>query len=64
MILYPLLTRRAGLVFSNEYREIIRATPEVRARMHWLLKGLIALIVLGILSVPGYILGIYLGIFD
>ena len=50
LILWPLLTSGAGVVFSTAYREVVRATPEIRCRMHWLLKlglGLMGLTVVG-----------------
>jgi hypothetical protein len=37
LVLYPLVTPGASAVFRAEYRTIVRATPEVRCRMHgWL----------------------------
>jgi hypothetical protein len=56
LILYPLLTPGAGVVFSGRYREIIRATPEIRSRMHWLLKLFIGLIVAGVVGFAAYLI--------
>jgi hypothetical protein len=64
MILYPLLTPGASEVFSAGYKEVIRVTPQIRSRMHWLLKLLIGLIVLGVVGLLGYLLAIYLRIID
>ncbi len=53
LILWPLLTPGAGVVFSGAYREVVRATPEIRCRMHWLLKlglGLMGLAVVGFVA--------------
>ena len=55
LILYPLLTRGAGVVFSRRYKEIICATPEIRSRMHWLLKLFIATIIVGVVGFAIYL---------
>ncbi len=55
VILYPLLTPGAGVVFSKRYKEVIRATPEIRSRMHWLLKLCLALILAGVLGLVAYV---------
>ncbi len=60
-ILYPLLTTGAGVVFSRPYKEVIRATPEIRSRMHWLLKLCIALILAGVVGFVGFLAAIYRG---
>ena len=64
VILYPLLTPGAGVVFSDHYRDVIRATPEIRGRMHWLLKLGLGLIGVGVLGLLGYLAGLYLRIID
>ena len=64
LILYPLLTRQSGVVFSKAYREVIRQTPTIRSRMHWLLKLLIGLILLTVLGFVGYLFAIYRGWID
>jgi hypothetical protein len=64
MILYPLLTPGAGVVCSRQYKEVIRATPDIRSRMHWLLKLLIGLIVAGVVGIVGYLIGIYLRLIE
>ena len=54
LVLWTLLTPGAGVVFSAPYREVIRATPEIRCRMHWLLKlglGLMGSAVVGFIAV-------------
>jgi len=58
-ILYPMLTPSSGVVFSRAYKDVIRATPEIRSRIHWLLKCLILLIVSGVVSLGLYLLAIY-----
>jgi hypothetical protein len=64
MILYPMLTKAAGVVFSRQYKEVIRATPEIRSRMHWLLKLCLALILAGVVGLVAYLSAIFLRIID
>ena len=64
LILYPLLTPSSAVVFSREYREIIRATPEIRGRMHLVLKLTIGAILAGVVGLVGYLLALYLRIID
>ena len=59
LILYPMLTPRSGVVFSKGYREIIRLTPKIKSRMHWLLKSLIGLMLLAVVGFCGYLYAIY-----
>lgn len=63
-ILFPLLTPGAGLVFSREYKDVIRATPEIRSRMHWLLKLCLGLIFAGVVGLVGYLAAIYFRFID
>jgi hypothetical protein len=64
LILYPLLTPGSGVVFSAEYKEVIRRTPTIESRMHWLLKLLIGLILAGVLGFLAFLLAIYLRFID
>jgi hypothetical protein len=64
LILYPLVTPSAGVVFSKPYREVVRQTPEVRARMHWLLKVCLGLIAAGLVGVVAYLAALYFRIID
>jgi len=55
--LYLLFNRKGKMVFSDEYRDVIRQTPDMRYRASWIvvavLIGLIALIIGGI---AGYVI--------
>ena len=64
LILQPLLSTGAGVVFSWHYKEVIRATPEIRGRMHWLLKLCIGSIVAGVVGLLAYLAALYLRIID
>jgi hypothetical protein len=64
LILYPLVNAGSGVVFSASYKEIIRQTPAIGSRMHWLLKLLIGLILAGVLGFVAFLLAIYLRIID
>ena len=59
LILQPLLTPRSAEVFSEGYREVIRATPQIRARMHWLLRLTIGAILASVLAFAGFLAAIY-----
>lgn len=49
-----LISRRAAVVFSPEYAEVIAATPHVKMKTSWLVKGfaivLVAVIVIGVVA--------------
>lgn len=50
-ILYLLISRKGGMVFSAEYKEIIAATPEVKYKTSiivWIILGIIVLGVIGV----------------
>jgi hypothetical protein len=64
LILYPLVSPGSGVVFSASYKDVIRQTPEIRSRMHWLLKLLIGLILTGVVGFVAFLLAIYLRIID
>jgi hypothetical protein len=64
LILYPLVNPGSGVVFSASYKEIIRQTPEIRSRMHWLLKLLIGLILAGVVGFLAFLGTIYFRIID
>ena len=64
LILYPLLTPRSGVVFSAAYRDVIRKTPGIKGRMHWLLKSLIGLILAGFFGFLAFLGAIYFRIID
>jgi len=64
LILYPLLTRNSGVVFSNPYKEVIRETPRIRSRMHWLLKLFIGLLLALVLGFVAFLLAIYFRVID
>jgi hypothetical protein len=64
LILYPLVSKGAGVVFSKTYRDAILKTPEIKSRMHWLLKSLIGLILVSVLGFVAYLMAIYFRIID
>ena len=64
LILYPLVDAGSGVVFSASYKEVIRKTPGIRARMHWLLKLLIGLILAGVVALVAFLGAIYFRIID
>ncbi len=45
-ILYLLLSKKGSMVFSSEYREIIDATPHIKYRSSWIVKGCVIAFVL------------------
>jgi hypothetical protein len=56
-ILYLLLSKKGSMVFSTEYREIIAATPHIKYKTSWIVKGcLIVFVVLIVLSIVALIL--------
>jgi hypothetical protein len=59
LILYPFLTPGAGVVFSKGYREVIRRTPAIKSRMHWLLKAFIGLILAMVIGFTAFLAAIY-----
>jgi len=64
LILYPLLTPSTGVIFSQAYQVIVRKSPQIKSRMHWLLKLSIGFILAGVLGFLGYLLAIYFWIID
>jgi hypothetical protein len=51
-ILYLLLSTKASVVFSPEYREIIERTPHIKYKTSWLVKGcLIVFLAIIVLSI-------------
>ncbi len=64
VILRPLVARGAGVVFSREYGEVIRETPQIRGRMSLLLKVSIGLILAGFLGILLFVLAVYEGLID
>jgi hypothetical protein len=56
LILYPLITPGAAMVFSPGYKEVVRATSEIRVRMHWAFKLGLGLILGGVFVA---VIGIY-----
>ena len=64
LILLPLLAPSSGVVFSRGYREVIRATPDIRCRMHVLLKWFIASILAGVFGLGAFLLAIYFRLID
>jgi hypothetical protein len=64
MILWPLVSPGSTVVFSQAYREVIRQTPELRSRMHWLLKTLIGVILGLVVGFVAYLLAIYFRLID
>jgi hypothetical protein len=64
IILWPLVGPGSGVVFSDDYREVVRLTPEIKSRMHWLLRTLIAVILLLVLGFVMFLLAIYYRIID
>jgi hypothetical protein len=64
LILYPLLTPSAGVVFSQAYREVIRKTPQIKCRMHWLLKLFIGLLLALVLGFGAFLMAIYFRLVD
>lgn len=61
LIVYPLLTPRSSMVFSATYRELIRKTPGIKSGMHWLLKILIGLILVGFFGTLALLAAIVFG---
>jgi hypothetical protein len=64
IILWPLIGPGSGVIFSDDYREVVRQTSKIKSRMHWLLKALIVVILLIVLGFVLYLLGIYYRIID
>ena len=64
LILYPLARPGSGTVFSASYKEVVRRTPDIKGRMHWLLKAFIGLLLSLVLGFLAYLLAIYLWIID
>lgn len=50
LVLYPLVTPGASVVFSDDYRAVVRATPEVRCRMHGWLRLFLGLLAIGVVG--------------
>jgi hypothetical protein len=48
-ILYLLTSRKASVVFSPEYQDIIARTPHVKMQTSWLVKGCAVVLVVGLL---------------
>ena len=64
LILYPLVRSGSGVVFSADYKDVIRRTPAIQARMHWLLKLFLGMILAGVVGFLGFLLAIYLRFVD
>ncbi len=64
LILYPLVRPGSGVIFSAFYREVVLQTPTIKARMHWLLKLLIGLILAGVFGFATFLGAIYFRIID
>jgi hypothetical protein len=64
LILWALLAPGTGLVFTRDYREVIRETPLIRSRMHWLLKLFVAGLMMLVVSFVAFLFAIYYGLID
>jgi hypothetical protein len=64
LILWPLVRPGSRLIFSQEYRAVIRETPAIRSRMHWLLKVFVGCLMMLVLGFVAYLGAIYFRIID
>jgi hypothetical protein len=64
LIVWPMVAPGSGVVFSKEYREVIRQTPQIRSRMHWLLKVFIGVLMILVVGFVGFLVAIYFRIID
>ena len=60
--LYLLLNEKAGVIFSERYREAVRQTPHIKPQMSFILKVLLAILIVLVVFILGIVvLGLILG---
>ncbi len=64
LILWPMIAPGSSVVFSGYYQEVIRATPEIKSRMHWLLKLVLGCLMILVMGFIAYLLAIYFRFID
>ena len=64
LLLWPLVAPGSGMVFSAAYRDIVRKTPQIRPRLHWLLKLFVGCLIMLVLGFLGYLGALYLRLID